>query len=81
MKQFFTATFAGLLCLGAFAQAPSGGQTPQDLKLLEAKFKQTFEANRLKAEQLAAAQQIKLREESKDGTVREFYGWSYHFDQ
>ncbi|MES2560268.1 MAG: S8 family serine peptidase [Bacteroidota bacterium] len=76
MKQLCTITLLGLSCLGAFAQAPKAGKKPEDLKLLEAKFNQTFEANRVKAEQLAAAQQIKLREESSDGTVKEFYGFS-----
>lgn len=76
MKPFFTLALAGLISFGAFAQAPAGNQNPQDVKLLEAKFRQTFEANKMKAEKIAAAQNIKLREETTNGIVKEFHGFS-----
>ncbi|MES2779918.1 MAG: S8 family serine peptidase [Bacteroidota bacterium] len=76
MKLLFTSSLVAFFCLGALAQNPTEKNNQQNLKLLEEKFKQTFEADKLKAERLAAEQQIKLREVSPNGTVREFHSFS-----
>lgn len=86
MKHLFTSIILGVSIATAVAQnttvtplpaSPQQQQPITDVKVLEARFKQTFEANRQKAEEIARATGIQLRTVlPATGQIREFAGFS-----
>jgi PKD repeat protein len=76
MKHLFTTVFLGISV--AMAQAQQAPVNPsKDVKSLEARFNQTFEANKVKAEKISLETGIKLRQKSPaTGTIAEFAGFA-----
>lgn len=77
MKQLFTTIILGMSLVTATAQTPAAPQAAAtELKQLEARFKQTAETNRLKAEEISRATGIPLRQKSPaTGRIAEFAGF------